>query len=312
MPDGTQDTTAVADKATTVADTTTTTVADKATTVADKATTTDTVPVVKPDWPDDWVKKISQDEAVQGRLSRYASPKAVAEALIAAQNKISSGELKARVDFPAKGTAEEQAAWRADNGVPVAPDKYDLKFDKGLVVGEKDKPIVDDFLKAAHAANLPTGAAKTAVEWYFKTLEETAQLRQQKDAEAGEATTLALRSEWGGEYAGMRNRIKTLAQQLPPEVYTQMMDARFSDGTAIFNNPDVMRWFGGMAKILIPNSTIVPGDDAAIAAQVETRMATIEKLMKNPRSEYWKGPESKKMQEEYRGLIEHKAATKPK
>mgnify|MGYP000100175251 CR=1 FL=1 len=47
-------------------------------------------------------------------------------------------------------TDEELAEYRKANNIPEAPDKYDLTFDSGLVIGKEDKPIVDSFLKYAH------------------------------------------------------------------------------------------------------------------------------------------------------------------
>jgi hypothetical protein len=63
---------------------------------------------------------------------------------------VSSGELKANVPFPEKGTDEEKAAWRKDAGIPDKPEAYDLKFEDGFVVGEDDKPMVDELPQAAH------------------------------------------------------------------------------------------------------------------------------------------------------------------
>src|ERR1700758_5352632 len=76
-------------------------------------------------WPADWRERVAgEDPRGRERLGRYASPADVAKALIAAQNKISSGELK-----PALGknaSAEEVAQWRKAHGIPEVPDKYDL------------------------------------------------------------------------------------------------------------------------------------------------------------------------------------------
>ena len=46
-------------------------------------------------WGEDWRDKVAKGDAKKlSRLGRYASPEAVVDALIAAQNRISSGDLK--------------------------------------------------------------------------------------------------------------------------------------------------------------------------------------------------------------------------
>src|SRR5690242_14053786 len=103
-------------------------------------------------WPEDWRQQIAgNDEKYAKRLERYGSIKDVANALIATQNQISAGELRSALK--ANATPEETAAWRAENGIPEAPEKYDLTMPQGIVFGEDDKPFVDSFLKAAHGAN---------------------------------------------------------------------------------------------------------------------------------------------------------------
>src|SRR5437899_6272156 len=100
-------------------------------------------------WPEDWREQIyGSDPKLLARLQRYGSVKDVANALVAAQNRISSGELKSALK--ANATPEEAAAWRLENGIPETPDKYDLKMPSGIVFGEADKPFIDSYPKHPH------------------------------------------------------------------------------------------------------------------------------------------------------------------
>ena len=76
-----------------------------------------------------------------------ASPKAVADALIAAQKKISS--YKPQVELPQKPTEDDIKNYRKAHGIPDEPKGYDLKLDNGLIIGEEDQAIVDKFLEFA-------------------------------------------------------------------------------------------------------------------------------------------------------------------
>lgn len=147
-------------------------------------------------WPDDWQTKVAKgDEKRAAHIKRYASPEAMADALIAAQNRIRAGDLKAAL--PENAKPEELSAWRKDNGIPDAPDKYDLKFDDGLAIGAEDKPIIDAFLKTAHAANMKPEQVKTAVKWYYDEQTRQAEERSQKDVTERAAALDVLNAEWG-------------------------------------------------------------------------------------------------------------------
>ena len=66
-------------------------------------------------WPQDWRDQLAGgDEKLVKRAQRYASPRDVWNALVAAQNRISSGELKSVLPKDAK--PEEIAAWRTEQG----------------------------------------------------------------------------------------------------------------------------------------------------------------------------------------------------
>src|SRR6185295_3094292 len=102
-------------------------------------------------WRPDWRETFAKGDAqLLTRFQRYGSPEAVAEALVHAQNRISKGELKPSLGKDA--TPEQVAEWRAANGVPDAPEKYDL----GVKISDSGKAIVDKYLPIAHAANMTT------------------------------------------------------------------------------------------------------------------------------------------------------------
>ena len=251
-------------------------------------------------WPDDWRTHVSADDKHQKVLGRFASPKELGESYIALNQKLSSGEYKKVEAFPDKGSAEDQAKWRKDNGVPDAADKYDLK---GIEINEGQKERVDEFLKVAHASHMPAGQVKAAVDFYVK-----AEAQRLSDLEAGdkqhrEATDDALRAEYGAEYKANINGVKTFLQGLPNGVGDKLMNGRLKDGTAFFNDPEIVRAFVAINRQMNPVPSGMDPANGGMAGAVEDELAGLKKLMADGSSEYWKGPKADKNQARYRELV---------
>lgn len=236
-------------------------------------------------WPDDWREKYSgTDDKKLGVLKRYASPSDALNALFAAQQRISSGDLKSKL--PDNATAEQIAAYRVENGIPEKPEGYLEKLPNGLVIGDEDKPIFESFAKALHGINAPPSVAHAAIKWYEEFQENQA-------AEIGEADTVSrtqaedkLRADWGADYRANINHINAFLAKAPPVVSEALQNARTPEGLAIFNIPEVMQWFAQTARELDPIGTIVPAGNGAPAANLEAEIADIEKFMRTNRAEY--------------------------
>lgn len=275
----------------------------------DKTTTTvaDKQPVQT--WPDDWRDQlVGSDEKLLKRMQRYASPRDVANALIAAQNRISSGELRSALKPNA--TPEEAAAWRAENGIPDAPEKYDLKMPNGIVFGEEDKPFVDSFLKSAHAANFHPDQVKAALAWYHQDRETQIEAMAAKDAQQRDATRDELVAEWGvNDFKRNSNQIMSLLDTAPTGVKEILMAARGPDEGALFNNPNVLRFFDSLARQINPVATVVPGVTGNIGTAIGDEIQKLEKMMGNRKSDYWNTATpsakatSEKLQARYRELV---------
>lgn len=256
--------------------------------------------------PKDWAAIRSEiageDEKLLKRLSRYGSVKDVADALIAAQNKIASGSLKSAL--PADATPEQLAEWRAENGVPAKPEEYDTTLPNGMVVGELDKPVVDGFAKTAHELNMNSDQVKQTLSWYFAEQEkQMTALRQADIAFANEATE-ELRAEWGSEFKLNLNLIDGLISQAPEGSKELLMGARLADGTPLASNPKIQRWLATLAREVNPTATVVPGTGATAVQAIESELASIVGLMRDKNSTYWKGPAAEKMQARYRELVD--------
>ena len=253
---------------------------------------------VKPTWPNDWREKASKgDEKVLKRLGRYASPEAAIDALIAAQNKISSGEYKTAL--PKNATPEQLSDWRKENGIPDKPEDYELKFDSGLVIGDADKALVDNFLKVAHGRNLDSESVKSTIEWYYQEQERMTNERLDQDEKEARETISTLAQEYGGEYKRNMTAVENLLSTFPDEVRDLFKSGRLANGKAIFNEPQVIRAFVSMAREVNPASTVVSAGAGDPSKTIEDEIKSIESKMGTKAY-----TSDEKMQSRYRELVD--------
>ena len=262
----------------------------------------DPTPAIEPEggWPADWRQKYSQDPVIQKRLERYGSPKAAIDALFAAQTRISKGDLLPTLKENA--TEEDVANYRAAHGIPDAPTGYDLTLPNGLVIGEADKPFVDEFLAKAHEQNMHPKQVQEALGWYMDKQQTAYAEQHARDAEKKIACIDQLREEFGPNY---KNEVKIAMGVLdaaPPEVKDRFLNGRLSDGTMIGDDPSVIRWLNSISRELNPVATVVPGSGTNAVQAVEAELAGLRKMMGDTKSEYWKGPTAAKNQARYREL----------
>jgi hypothetical protein len=262
-------------------------------------------PVPLKNWPENWrALAAGDDEKKLKQLERYASPEAALSALFAAQGKIRSGELKSVLKPDA--TPEELTAWRVENGIPESPDKYDLDLGEGVVLGEEDKPLVDELLKTAHEANVHPTQLKSILKWALAKNQAIAETTAEQDLEVREATVETLRGEWGQDYKRNIRLARGVLSSIPgiPEGFPEMfMAARDPNGVALGNNADVLRWLTGIALTVNPDATIAPAKGSSQMQSLEEEAAGLRKLMGDHASEYWRGPLAAKRQARYREIV---------
>ena len=257
----------------------------------------DPAPELADDTPD-WRKQFAGEDEKLGKLAaRCTSPKAVLEALQAAQSKIRSGGV--RTPPPADATPEALAAWRVENGIPDTPAGYKLDMPDGLVLGEADKPMAEAFIARMHAHNAPPDVVNEAVAWYLTQQDEVIASREAADAKAQEAATELLREEYGREY---KNHVAAATQLIPEGIRDALMNSRLDTGERLGNNAQVIRWLAGVARELNPAATIVPGSGLNASQAIETEISNLKAMMGDRKSAYWKGPDATKLQERYREL----------
>lgn len=250
-------------------------------------------------WPDNWRDTVSKGDAkLLTRMQRYASPEALVDALVHAQNRISSGELR-----PVLGknpTPEQLAEWRTANGIPDKPEAYDLG--KDVKVSESGKVFLEQFLPVAHANNMTPAQVKASLKFVSDMNVRAEEDRAVKDHEFEETGEELLRAEWGAEFKRNMGFIhNTLDGAASPEFKTALLGGRLADGTPIGSSPEALRFLMSLALIQNPTGTLVPGFNANPSEGVEQEIKTIEETMRKNRGAYNK---DEKMQARYRELID--------
>lgn len=285
---------------------TTTTATTETTAAATETTTTETAAPetaeTKGYWPEDWRKNLAgEDEKALKRLERYGSPKDLANALFAAQAKISSGQLKTAL--PENATPEQIAAWRADNGIPESPDKYDVTIAEGHVWGEAEKPLIESFAKAAHDANMTPAAVKSALKWYGDLQAKQVEQQQNLDAQFKKDNVDELREEWGGEYRMNLRIVDEFFESLPDGLGELLVGARDANGRPLAANAKLARWAAQMQREANPIATVMPGGGVNSMQAMEGEITKLKTMMADKSGPYWKGPEAEKHQARYRELL---------
>lgn len=251
------------------------------------------------DFPADWREKMAGDDKKKmATLKRFESPKALYAAYESLRQKMATGEIKSAL--PDDATDEQKAEWRKANGIPEAPDKYEIKLSDGLTIGEADRPLVDDYLKAAHALNHTPAQVNANLEWYFNAVEAQKANIAEANKQARADCEDELRAEWGAEFRGNKNMIKAYIDQ-DADLSVALQSAVQSDGTALLNNPVVMRYLAKQAREEMLAGVIVGADGSAGTAGMEDRIAEIEKMMHENRDAYNK---DEKIQAELRRLYD--------
>ena len=252
-------------------------------------------------WPSDWRAKLSPDGKHSKMLDRFSSPNAVLDSYLALRQKLDSGELKATASFPKDGATEDQAAWRKAHGVPERAEDYHSKFTEGLVIGDDDKPAIEEFLKSMHGVNASPDVVNSALNWYYDQQAKALTTQEEQDTDYLSKSEDVLRAEWGGEYRTNINMIRGLVDTVPESIRDAFCCARLGDGTALLNHPEMARWLNHIARTVNPVATVVPNAGANVSSVIADEISAIEKVMKTDRKAY---NDDGKMQQRLRDLYD--------
>ena len=255
-------------------------------------------PVAKGPWPDNWRQVYAGEDAKKLKpLERFASPQAAFDALLAAQQRIRSGELLSVL--PKDATPAQIKEWRTERGIPEKPDGYDVKVE-GAQWDDKQEAALARLQQTAHGLNMEPGQVKAVAQWLKAETDTRAELQAGEDENDRKAGEDSLRVEWGPEYRRNVNLVNNLLDLAPKGLKERIQGARLSDGKGLGNDPDVLRWLTSVALQLNPQPTLTGGGTANLNS-IEDEIKGLEKRMASDRKGYF---QDEKAQGRYRELLE--------
>lgn len=264
-----------------------------------------------PEWREDWRQAFAgkNDDDLKA-LNRYKAPDGVWKSYKALRAKFDSGEFT-RVR-PENANDEQLAEWRKETGVPEKPENYYDGLPEEVKIDEDDKPFIDALFKEMHAADATPEIVRKGLETYYRTQALAIEQQTEADKQQQQTTEDELRAEWGPEYRQNMNHVhETLFDtgifvEAPEGLKERFFQARFDDGTAFSNDPDVLRWMADVSRVINPDvgHTVTPGQGAGSAQSIDQRIGELEAMSSNTKGEYWTGHNAEQLQAELRQLYE--------
>ena len=257
-------------------------------------------------WPANWrdIMAGGDDKSLR-RLNRFANPVNLYKSWASAQQKIGSGELLRSKPQGEEVTDEQLNQWRGEAGIPSTPEGYLEKLPGGLVIGEHDQPIVDDFIKAMHDADSPPEYVHQALQWHYAYQDKMEAERAQLDADIHVKAEDELRADYGPEYTPNLNNVRNMFDTYgAPGLLEEFFSARMADGTLLGDHVGVLRLFVDLSREINPVGFVSPAEGKTAVETIAEEKRQLEALMADDHSAYWKGPEAKVKQARYRELLE--------
>ena len=255
-------------------------------------------------WPENWRMDMGGDEKLAKRLERYQSPADVAKALLAAQDRLRSGEYKRAA--PPEGADEKAiAAWREEQGLPATPEAYTFEYEGKAVdlstLDPETKGSLGTLQTEMHKANFTKDQAAVVNKWLADTGLKGAEAQTKFDAEKADLNDDDLRATWGSDFkVNLAANLNFMDAQFGAENTDALITARLPDGTRLSDAPWFNKAINAIARAA--NGGEVGGIFAgtAEAKSIESRISEIEGIMRTDYNKYLGDP---KMVKEYGELL---------
>lgn len=229
------------------------------------------------------------DEKLLKELNKYKNLADVVKSKVELQSQFS--KTRPIPQLPKDATPEQIKEYREAAGIPETWDKYDTTLDKGLVIGEVDKPIVDAYLQKFHEANLRPDEVKKVLQIHFEhqqqQMTEALKLAEQHEQQ----TVSSLKEQLGHRYE--ESLLKTtsfLKETLGDETLEKLRQSVAPDGTFILNDPKILNYFVEASQKRYGNPTPPPSEGAKYTS-ILTRKAELEKISKSNPKLWYDSPE---------------------
>ncbi len=252
-------------------------------------------------YQDDWRERLANGDQKKLRvLNRYKDPNAWSEAGFNLRFARESGEFLTKL--PDEPSTEEVTTYRKENGIPADPNGYwgSMKFDNGLVIGDEDKPMVNEFMQMAHAEHWTPKQVKTAVAAHYKFQEQAQIAMAERDEQDRQTAEDTLRTNMSpADYRANKASLERFVGRFPEKLQPLILNARLGNNQALFNNLDFVNWAAQLEREMNPAHTVVGASGNAMAA-IEDELKQIADFRTKDRAAYFA---DEKMQARERELL---------
>lgn len=239
------------------------------------------------DWADMRTSIAGGDESLGKMLSRYGSAEAMGKAFAAQRQKLSERQEPTIPTLGDDPTPEQVAEFRTAMGIPENVDDYAVNFAEGFEAGEADGAALESFKAFMHERNIPPSQAGAAVEWYAGLVETQRQEANANADRVAEESNDALKAEWGREFDGTVNAIKSyLNDNLGAQEAEGLRSMRMEDGSMLMDNPNVLRLLATPARDYIGGDGLISGDLQTAAKSVSEEITGLMQLRLNDPAKY--------------------------
>lgn len=238
------------------------------------------------------------DDKVLKELNKYKNLGEFTKSKLALQEQFS--KTRPVPQLPKDATPEQIKEYREAAGIPESWEKYDTTLDKGLTIGEIDKPIVNEYLKAFHDANLKPDEVKKVLQIHFEKQNQLAAESIKKADEYEAQTKTVLIEQLGPKYDERMTMVSSFIKTaLGEEVFNKLNGAIAPDGTYLISDPKFLNYFLEASKNQYGNPTPAPTKGAEMTGLL-SRKAELEKISStNPKQWY----DSGELREEYNNIL---------
>lgn len=267
----------------------------------------------KPYWPDDWREKLAEHMSAGdkkaynkelNRLKRITDPSGVYGLYREMESKLTGGGL---IKMPGKNASEDEVkAFRQALGWTEKPEEMldKLALADGVVLGDDDKPILNEFIASVHGATSAAEFASKATNWYFARQEAAAAAMDDADDEFRREAEAAIKDEWGPAFKRRSNAIGTVFATAPGgadvknenSLFSRLMGGRTADGKLIGNDPDMLRWLDSIRSEINPAASVVE-DGNQTGLSIDNELQQIKNMRRTDPRRYWSGTVQTREQE---------------
>lgn len=231
-------------------------------------------------------------------MERFTTPNDFAESYFKAQERIRSGDVLK--PLPADATEDDIKSYREQQGIPLDPKEYLSNLPDGLVIGEVDLPVFEEFATVLHGLHASPAQVHGAIKWYNELEERTLASRHENEEKLKTVSEDTFREEWGSDYRKNTNLINALIDGQFGDGAESVRNAMLSTGNPLMSDSNVLRGLINISRVINPTGVLI---DSEIGDQITSMETELDALKKEMRANIGAWHKNTKGQERFQLLV---------